>query len=777
MTLVVLVHAVIAVICLCAGDRIGRRALLLGVLGPAASLALVMWWAWRGQGVMAEYWEWAPTIGLGIGFRLDGMSALMVVLIGGVGVLVFAYSEQYFGDRPGLSRFVGYLVVFAGSMFGLVTADNMLLLFVFWELTSVMSYLLIGFDHESAAARASALQALLVTAVGGLAMLAGIVLMAQAAGTYSLWELLADPPTGALAESGLALIVVGALAKSAQFPVHFWLPGAMSAPTPVSAYLHSATMVKAGIYLIARFAPVYAGVVVWWRPWLVAVGLVTMVVGGWRALSQSDVKLLLAYGTVSQLGFIVVLVSLGTPSATFAGLAMILAHGVFKAALFMVAGIVDHQAHTRDLRRLSGLGRRMPATLVVAAVAVASMAGVPPLLGFISKEAALGALVGEASWWTSGIVVVGSVLTVAYGLRFLWGTFATKPQKLKDEVDAADVTPPGTGFLIPAALLAAVTIAAGVMPRLVGGIVEAAAVAVDPGAGGHRLALWHGLGTPLLLSALALAGGWVLWRRPLVRLGAWTGRLPSGTRIYAEVLAGINRVADRTTSVLQNGSLPVYLAVILSVAVLAPGIVAVASWREMPSLVLAESPVQAVTALAVIGATLGTVLARKRLGAVLFLGAVGYGVAVLFVVQGAPDLALTQLLIETLALGLFAFVLSRLPSRFEIHKSRIRHVTRVAVSVAGGLAAMSLSLWAVSGRVAPSLAPEFLTQAELQGGGRNVVNVILTDIRALDTLGEITVLAVAAMGAIALIRARLPVDESTLDTGRATGQDHGGSGL
>ncbi|MDX1448670.1 MAG: hydrogen gas-evolving membrane-bound hydrogenase subunit E [Acidimicrobiia bacterium] len=755
MIFVLLAHTVVALAAVVLGQRLGRRVLLIGALAPALTVA---WLAtiWD-RSVVVQSVEWLPAIGLDLGFRTDGFGRLMVALVGGIGLLVFVYAWRYFSDRADLGRFTAILVVFAGSMFGVVTTDNLLALFVFWELTSITSYLLIGYDDESAPARAGALQALLVTGVGGLAMLGGIVLLAQAAGTYSLAGVLEAAPTSGPAVAGLALVLVGAFTKSAQFPFHFWLPGAMSAATPVSAYLHSATMVKAGIYVIARLAPVFAPLVVWWRPALVAVGLVTMLVGGWRALNQTDLKLILAQGTVSQLGFIVVLVGIGFAEATFAGMAMILAHALFKAALFMFAGIVDHQAHTRDIRRLDGLGSAMPAVAVAAVVATASMAGIPPLFGFVGKEAALEALVHEPAWWiaTAG-VVLGSVLTMAYGLWFLWGAFARKPEGTITDPVGPGVSRPPTWFVLPPVVLVAITVVAGVAPVIADGMVNAAAVAVDPLAATYHLALWHGLGLPLALSALALAGGYALWRRPLPGLRALTERLPEATDVYASTITGLNRMADRITAVMQSGSLPIYIGVILAVAVTAPGVYLIGNWAVPDDLVFAESWLQVITAGIVVAAALGTIFAPRRLGAVLYLGGVGYGVALLFVLQGAPDLALTQLLVETLALALFILVLRLVPTYFGMVQSRVRRIARIAVSSTVGLAAGAFALWAASPADPPPIADEYLARALPEAGGRNVTNVILTDFRALDTLGEITVLAVVAMGALALVAARLP---------------------
>jgi multicomponent Na+:H+ antiporter subunit A len=520
-------------------------------------------------------------------------------------------------------------------------------------------------------------------------------------------------------------------------------------------------MVKAGIYLIARLAPAFAPLIVWWRPTLVTVGLVTMIVGGWRAFNQTDLKLILAQGTVSQLGFIVVLVGLGYAEATFAGMAMILAHAVFKAALFMVAGIVDHQAHTRDIRRLDRLGSRMPLIAGGAIIAAASMAGIPPLLGFVSKEAALEALVHATGWWlaTAG-VVVGSILTMAYGLRFLWGAFATKRAGQVVNPVGPEVEAPSGWFMAPPLVLVAVTVIAGLALGLVDRVVVDAAGSVDSAASAYHLRLWHGFSLPLGLSALAIGGGVILWRRPLPRLRALTLRAPDATRVYTRSVVGINRLADRVTSIVQSGSLPVYLGVILLVSVLVPGAFLVRNWATPTDLVFAESPLQVVTALVVLAGAAGTIIAQRRLGAVLFLGAVGYGVAVLFVLQGAPDLALTQLLVETLALALFILVLRLLPIRFEVRQSRIRRWTRVGIAVGVGTFAGAFALWAASPPPGPAVADEYLARALSEGGGRNATNVILTDFRAFDTLGEITVLAVVAMGAMALVAARRPDDEA-----------------
>ena len=754
-------HAAAAVIAPTVGRRLGRRVFWLCAVAPGATLAWTLAHATRvfDVGPVVESRSWVPGLGLGLDLRLDGFSLLMAGLVSGVGVLILVYSRWYFSERPGLGRFGGTLTAFTGAMLGVVLADNLFVLYVFWELTSVTSYLLIGFEDEKGSARAAALQALLVTAAGGLAMLGGFVLVGQAAGTYSLSAIVADPPSGTVVGTGLVLVLLGAFTKSAQAPFHAWLPGAMAAPTPVSAYLHSATMVKAGVYLIARLAPAFALTVAFWRPVVVTVGLVTMLLGGLRALRQHDLKLLLAYGTVSQLGLMVALVGAGRPDLTFAGVVLILAHSLFKAVLFLVVGIVDHQAHTRDLRALTGLAGRMPATFAVAAVAVASMAGLPPLLGFISKEAIYEAVLhagsGVADVLVVGGVVAGSALTFGYGARFLWGGFATKPEPSPRELVGPEVAAPRWQFLAPAAALAVLTAVFGVAPALASGVVEEAASSLDAAAEGLHLARWHGFTPALALSVLTVGVGALLFlgRSRVERFQDRLPRLPAAFDSYQASLTGLNRVAARSTGIFQNGSLPTYVAVILLTVLALPG-VALTRVSRMPSGIdAAESPLQAAVAALVIGAAIGAALARRRFAAVLFLGGVGYGVAVLFLIQGAPDLALTQLLVETLALVIFVLVLRHLPERFEAPRWRLREGAPLIVSAGMGVFVAAFILIAAGSRTAPPVSDEYVARALPEGGGRNVVNVILTDFRGLDTVGEITVLTVATLGISSLVRA------------------------
>jgi len=757
-------HAVLGLGVIAFGHALGRRGIWLGLLGPVATL---VWLATELPSVLDgeavdQRVSWVGRLGLGLDLRLDGFAALMVLLVSGIGVAVFVYAASYLpASRPGTGRLIGLLTLFSGAMVGLVLSDNLLALYGCWELTSVTSYLLIGNEHDRARARAAALHAILVTVAGGLAMLAGFVIIGQAGGTYRISQLLADPPSGAAVGAGLVLVLLGALTKSAQYPFHSWLPGAMVAPTPVSAYLHSATMVKAGVYLSARFAPAFAGEPVW-RPVADGAGAFTMVAGGLRALRQHDLKLILAFGTVSQLGFLMVLFSAGTPEATAAGCELLLAHALFKAALFLVVGMIEHETGTRDIRCLPRLGREWWPVQAVAVVSAASMAGLPLLFGFIAKEEALAAL-GEGGFGGSAVllaaVVVGSIGTVAYSARFLWGVFG----RAFDPVVAADAGaalthaahPPGPGLVVPAAVLATITVLLGVVPGLADRLMTAAASSLDPDVEPVHLALWHGVNQALVLSAVAIAAGLLVFAGArlvdrVLRLGS---HVPTGDDVYLWLLRGMNLVADKVTGVVQNGSLPTYAAVILATAAALPGLALAIDgpFPDLPDLVdiPAHLPIVAV----LLGASLAAATVTRRFAAALFLGTAGYAMAALFVAQGAPDLALTQVTIETLSTVLFVLGLRRLPNEFKVRTPRGRQVVRTVVALGVGAMVFVFALAASADRPPAAVSAEMVERSVPDGHGRNVVNVILVDFRSFDTLGEMTVLAVAAIGAVALARA------------------------
>ena len=751
-----------------AAPRLGPRVFLLAAAAPAATAG---WAATRAGDVLdgrpvTSSTAWVPGLGLTLDLRLDPLGLLMVTLVSGVGTLVFLYCAGYFSaGQRGLGRFAGVLTGFSGAMLGLVLADDLLLLYVFWELTSVTSWLLIGFDDESPQSRRAAQQALLVTTLGGLVMLLGLLLLAQEAGTASLSGILADPPRGPTVAIALVLVLVGAFTKSAQVPFHPWLPAAMAAPTPVSAYLHAAAMVKAGVYLVARLAPAFA-VVAPWRPLVLTVGLATMLVGGWRALRQSDLKRLLAFGTVSQLGFLMVLLGAGTPEAALAGATLLLAHGLFKSTLFLAVGVIDHETGTRDLRELSGLGRRLPVLAAVATLAALSMAGVPPLLGFVAKEAAYEAFLhgGPGGAVVFAGLFLGSVLTAAYSARFVWGAFASKPSCV-----ATPAHTPSPGFVAPVVVLGASGLVLGLLPGLADPLVQAYAASYPLEAGREleHLALWHGLTAALGWSALTLAAGAGLFllREPVRRGQRGASRVLSAVdadRAYDLSLSWLDRAAQRSTAVVQSGSLPVYLGTVLLTLVVLTGGALVGGTSISGDLQLWDRPLQAVVAVVVAAAAVATARAHRRFTAVLLVGAVGYGVAVLFVLQGGPDLALTQFLVETLTLVLFVFVLRRLPSSFPRSTPRRSQLVRAGVATAVGAVVAAGVLVAGQARTAPPASQDYLDRALPEGGGSNVVNVVLVDFRGFDTLGEITVLVVAALGIATLVPAgrRRPQEQS-----------------
>jgi multicomponent Na+:H+ antiporter subunit A len=663
-----------------------------------------------------------------------------------------------------------------------VCSDNLFLLFTFWELTSITSFLLIGTDDTKAGARAAALHALLVTGGGGLAMLGGFVLIGQAAGTFSLHAILEDPPTGTTVGVGLVLVLAGALTKSAQVPFHAWLPGAMAAPTPISAYLHSATMVKAGVYLIGRFAPAFA-LVGPWRWIVLSAGSASMLLGGYRALRQHDLKLVLAFGTISQLGLLVILFGAGVPELAFAGCVLLLAHAAFKAALFLTVGIVDHQTHTRDLRSLTGLGRRWPVVAAGAALAAASMAGLPPLLGFIAKELALDGLLGDgvpAPAVLLAVVVVGSMFTVAYSARFLWGAFgpADTHHGLDRTLVGADAPHPSKAFAVAPMVLAGLGLLLGVVPALLAPLVDDAWEAFGYEGHAPHLSLWHGLTAPLGLSALVIAGGAALFVGR-ARVERWQGSMPhppSALGAYERSLKGLLSGSDRVAGVVQSGSLPVYLMVLLGTLVVVPGVPLVLNGGpdEWPTFV--DSPLQLVIGAIMVTSALAAAVIQKRFAAVILLGAVGYGISALFVVQGAPDLALTQLLIETLGVVAFVLVLRHLPEGFTPTVAPARKVLPAIAGLAVALFVFyfAISAGSVTGTPTPdaslagtdshadlehgetetgdiTVSEEYLTRSLPEAHGRNVVNVIVVDFRGFDTLGEITVLVVAALGVAALV--------------------------
>jgi multicomponent Na+:H+ antiporter subunit A len=744
----------------------GRRAFWVLALGPGAAAAYAlasMPLVIAGETPVSST-PWVPGLELSIDLRLDALSALMLLVVGGVGALVLVYCSAYFSrGAVGTGRFAAVLTAFAGAMIGLVTADDLLLLFVFWELTTVFSYLLIGHYADRKASRRAAMQAIVVTTAGGLAMLVGLIVLGVAAGTWRVSEVVADPPGGTAAVVAAVCLLAGAATKAALVPFHFWLPAAMAAPTPVSAYLHAAAMVKAGVYLVARFAPGFAELAVWrWSVLLLGAG--TLLLGGYRALRQHDLKLVLAFGTVSQLGLVVLLVGLGSRALALAGLALLGAHAMFKAALFLVAGAVDVATGTRDLRKLSGLWRTMPWAAAAGALATASMIGLPPLAGYVAKEAALEGLWHDATHGAGPPAVAallavlgGSALTVAYGLRFWWGAFGT--DRAGPHGAAQERTPVGrTSWLLvlPPAVLAVLGLAVALVPSAGESLLAPYAGTYPVGEPGH-LVLWAGPTPALWLSvAVTVLGALLFWQRRRVERWqdtAWSPR--AADLVYRRAMRRLDDVAADVTGATQRGSLPFYLGVILVVLVVAPGAVIasglVGGTSVDPAVVPWDRPAQgAVVAVVVVSAVLAA-RARRRLKAVVLVGVAGYANAGLFLLHGAPDLALTQVLTETVTIVIMVLVLRRMPPYFSDRPLPASRWVRLGLGVLTGVVMMALTVAAPLARVDVPISVNFPDEAVDFGGGANIVNVTLVDIRSWDTVGEISVLLVAATGVASMV--------------------------
>lgn len=756
MLAILLAHALAAAVAPLLVARVGRLAFYPLALVPFGSLIWVLArWPGNGPGVRVDI-PWVPELAMDIALRFDALAAIMSVLVLGIGSLVLFYCASYFRHRDGhteprLPSFAAELVAFSGAMFGLVISDNLLVLYIFWELTTVLSFLLVGHYAERLASRRAAVQALLVTTAGGLAMLVGVIVLGHVGGSFLLSDLIANPPTGLAASVGLVLVLIGALSKSAIVPLHFWLPGAMAAPTPVSAYLHAAAVVKAGIYLLARMSPGFAEAAPW-RPVVLVLGITTMILAGWRALREYDLKLILAFGTVSQLGFLVVLTGTGDPDILLAGLVMLCAHALFKAALFMVVGIIDHTVGTRDIRKLAWLGNRQPLLLLIAGIAAASMAGVPLTLGFVGKELAFATVLhsrvlGSAAPWVLAGIVIGSMFTITYSMRFMWGAFARKGLP-EPSARVRGMHTPTPAFLTAPALLAVTSVAVGILPGWLNGALGSYADPVDA-----HIAIWEGFGVPLLLTAMAFAVGILAFfsRGRLRRARLAVNPLGNADRGYDAVLRGADVLSQRLTALTQRGSIPFTQATILVTLVTLPTIVLAVGDRDPAHLKLWDSPLQGVVGLLILAAAIGATVMRNRLAAVLLVGITGYGAGTIFALHGAPDLALTQFLVETLTLVIFVLVLRALPAESDIQQANRFRLPRAVLAIAVGCTVTALGVYAMAARRDRPIA-DLLPQAAYQRGhGANTVNVLLVDIRAWDTLGEISVLLVAATGVASLM--------------------------
>ena len=705
-------------------------------------------------------WPWLPQIGLDFALRLDGLAWLFTGLVLGIGVLVVLYAHYYLSPRDSARRFYSCLLLFMGSMLGLVLAGNLLLLVVFWELTSISSFLLIGFWSQRRDAREGARMALVITAGGGLALLAGVLLIGRIVGSFDLDAVLAS---GELIRGHrlypwvLLLVLAGIFSKSAQFPLHFWLPHAMAAPTPVSAYLHSATMVKAGVFLLARLHPALAGSELFFYV-VSGVGAITLLVGAWNAIFQHDLKGLLAYSTISHLGLITLLFGLSTPMAVVAGVFHILNHATFKASLFMAAGIIDHETGTRDMRRLGGLRKLLPFTSALAIVASLAMAGIPLLNGFLSKEMLFAeALATGGPQWMRAVVsssaLLAGILGVAYSLRFVHDTFFGRgPQDL----DRMPHEPP-RWMKLPVEVLVVICLAVGIAPALtVAPVLRAGAQAIlGPALPAYSLSIWHGFNLPLAMSGIGVAGGIALYfgLRRLTDLYAARNR-PLGQQAFQRGMDALIGGAHWFTRASANGSLQRMLLALVLVAMVvaaAPYLAAPAwpAWRSPQPMPLLGWVLWGVMLACALG---GLFLYRQRLLAVIVIGGTGLMVALAFVFLSAPDLALTQLMVEMVTLVLMLLGMNYLPAQSppEHGRWRKRRDALIAIIAGAGLAALAYTMMTLPAD-APA-ASDMLRRALPEAWGHNVVNVILVDFRGFDTFGEITVFGIAALVVHALLR-------------------------
>jgi multicomponent K+:H+ antiporter subunit A len=686
---------------------------------------------------------WFADLGIRYALALDGLALLFYILITTIGLLIFVYSAAYMRTEPELDRFCAYMLLFAGAMLGVVLADDLILLYVFWELTSLASYFLIGYRNEDAAARAGATQALVVTVAGGVAMLAGFVLLAQAAGTWQISELVAR--AGAIKADArypaiLALVLLGAFTKSAQVPFQFWLPSAMVAPTPVSTYLHSATMVWAGVYLMARLLPVLGGTAAWTGV-VTPVGLVTLLTGAGLALIQTDLKALLAYSTVGALGLATALIGWGTPAAVAAAMVYVANHAAFKGTLFLIAGAVEHETGTRSIPDLGGLRRAMPVTAGVATMAALSMAGIPPLGGFLSKEAVVDAFLHDA-WPAALVVVLSGALSLAYGARFV-AIFAGRPGRA-----ARPVHEPPALLWGPAAVLALSALALGLAPAPLERLAALAAAAV--GSAADPVTLWHGFTlTAVAVTGATVAGGLVLWRAQgsAQRLGvplAWASAGRAYDRLYAASLDG----ARRLTQIYMTGRLRDYLLYIVgtATALLVAGLIVTGIKAPQWSAGLEAPP--AVAVLVAVAAAAAAVRFRLLLGAILSLSVAGYSVSLVYLLLSAPDIAITQAVIETVSLVLFVVAITAL-AKAEVGHPQPRLAAEGIAALAVGATSAVLAAMTAAVSDLPRVSEAFFAHAA-EAGGKNVVNLVIVDFRGWDTMGEISVLAIAALGIMAL---------------------------
>lgn len=715
--------------------------------------------------VITQSWSWLPQLGIDFSFRLDALGLLFALLISGIGTLIYIYAYFYLGPKNSLNKLYLLLMLFMAAMLGISLSNNLILLLVFWELTSISSFLLVGYWSNYDAAQRGSRMALTITGMGGLAMLGGFILLGQITGTYEIDQILtmtAQIQSHALFVPTLLLILLGAFTKSAQFPFHFWLPNAMAAPTPVSAYLHSATMVKAGIFLVARLLPIFAGAALF-HNLVTFIGLFTLCMAAFFAIFKEDLKGLLAYSTISHLGLIMCLLGIGSPLAVAAAIFHIINHATFKAALFMIAGIIDHESGTRDLRKLSGLWQLLPYTATLTMVTAASMAGVPLTNGFLSKEMffteLLSNLSGPVLICSAIVATLAGIFAVAYSVRLVHGVFFDGP--LGKQVPNKDAHEPPFGMRAPATLLAILCILVGLFPALlVENIVNSTARAstqVMDFEGAH-LALWHGFNMPLLMSAIALVGGLIFYfslakggKIREIDLDPYLGRLQGRVAfdLFLKSLLLNSRKFKRLT---ENGKLQSYILWIVVFSIAIVSLPFLGQGLTTGTRELTHAPALAVVLWLLLFSSCWMMLwfHHERIKAVLISGAIGLVVTMVFICFSAPDLALTQITVDVVTTVLLLMSLSLLPQLTPYESSVSRRWRDALIAIGGGLGIAWIT-WLILTRDHNSISWFFMQQSIPLGGGTNVVNVILVDFRGFDTFGEITVLGIAGIGALCLM--------------------------
>lgn len=710
----------------------------------------------RGE-VFTHRYSWLPAYGIDFSFYIDGLSVLFSLLVLGIGAFILIYAGYYMKTYPMKGRFMGYLVLFMASMVGVVVSGNLITIFVFWELTSISSYLLIGYNHEKPEARGAALQALLITGFGGLALLGGFVLLGIPFGDYELTTLFSNPEvikSSNLYLPALLLILAGAFTKSAQFPFHFWLPGAMAAPSPVSAYLHSATMVKAGIFLLARLNPVLGGTELW--HYLLSIfGVTTMFVGAWLSITQTDLKRILAYSTVSALGTLVLLIGTGTEYAINAAIIFLLVHALYKGTLFMMAGNIEKNTGTRDINKLGGLFKYMPFAAIVMILALVSMAGIPPMLGFIGKELIYEAKSNapSAHWFiliagfmTNAIMVF---LSMRLTLDIFWGKEPAYDKKPKE---------PSLALILGPFFLVVISLFLGLFPKTMANpLTSQAIMAISPGMAAIKLKLWHGFNLVLGLSALTIALGVVAYkyRDPIISMATRINLKyfrEEFSRVFFRMIDYFLIYTKEQTKAIQHGYHRFYL---MTVFVVASILVWIQIWNGDPVILelnFRDIPLNLVAVVAlIIAATISAVVAHSRVVALIAMSVIGFGITIIFIAYSGVDLAITMVLVEILMVILAMAVLFYLPKYVKYSGTGARMRDALIASLVGGFM-MVLVLQAGSSAVQEPVSEFFKQSSYTEAFGRNIVNVILVDFRAFDTLGEITVLAIAALGIFSMIK-------------------------